>query len=98
VAFASAFDCWSFNLPGFIPNVAKKLGMNPKALVKFMWGQYYYNNATKQVSKVMPSTNSQEMFVTFIMDPLVAKYRKIFSEERTLNTAMLREQHTKIKE
>jgi len=56
VCFSSAIDCWSFNLPGFIPNVAKKLGMNPKALLKFMWDQYYYNSQTKQISKV-PQNN-----------------------------------------
>lgn len=33
VAFASAIDCWSFTLPSFMPNVAKKLGMNAKALM-----------------------------------------------------------------
>lgn len=28
VAFSSAYDCWSFTLPSFIPNVANQLGMN----------------------------------------------------------------------
>lgn len=97
VAFCSAYDCWAFNLPGFIPNVAKKLGMRPKALCKLMWGQYYYNAGTKQVSKIPPSSSSVEMFVAFIMDPLVEKYRKFFSEEKSKNTALLREQHAKIK-
>jgi len=47
VCFSSAIDCWSFNLPGFIPNVAKKLNMNGKALLKFMWDPFYYNPNTK---------------------------------------------------
>jgi len=38
VAFASGYDCWSFTIPGIIPAVAQKLGMNGKALLKFMWG------------------------------------------------------------
>lgn len=62
-----------------------------------MWGQYYYNAGTKQVSKIPPSSSSVEMFVAFIMDPLVEKYRKFFSEEKSKNTALLREQHAKIK-
>lgn len=62
VAFSSAYDCWSFTLPSFLPNVAKKLGMNPKALAKFMWGQFYYDAAKKSVSKNAGSSG-QEMFV-----------------------------------
>ena len=57
VAFASAYDCWSFTLPSFTPIVAKKLGMNAKALGKFMWGQFYYDPAQKAVSK-KPVSNS----------------------------------------
>ena len=56
VAFSSAYDCWSFTLPSFLPTVAKKLGMNAKALQKFMWGQFYYDPAQKSVSKNPPSS------------------------------------------
>lgn len=96
VAFASAYDCWSFSLPSFLPNVAQKLGMNAKALQKFMWGDYYFAN--KQVTKVPPTASSKIMFVQFIMDPLVEKYNKIFSKEVLKNTALIREAHVKIKE
>jgi len=63
VAFASAYDCWSFTLPSFLPAVAKKLGMNAKALSKFMWGQFYYDTSNKSVSKNPPSSSTTEMFV-----------------------------------
>jgi len=43
VAFASAYDNWAFTLDSFAPKIAKTLGMNPNALKKFLWGQYYYN-------------------------------------------------------
>lgn len=97
VAFASGYDCWSFTLPGFIPNVAKKVGMNPKALLKFMWDQFYFDTATNKVSKVPPNNLSKEMFVQFIMDPLVERYKKFFNENVTSNTALVREAHAAIK-
>jgi ribosome assembly protein 1 len=43
VAFSSAYDCWSFTLPSFAPKVASKLGMNPKALCKYLWGEYFFD-------------------------------------------------------
>jgi len=38
------------------------------------------------------------MFVSFIMNPLVEKYKKVFDEEVMLTTAGIREAHTKIKQ
>jgi translation elongation factor EF-G len=96
VAFASAYDCWSFTLPSFLPNVAQKLGMNAKALQKFMWGDFYFAN--KQVTKLPPSPGSKIMFVQFILDPLVEKYNKVFSKEVMKSTALIREAHSKIKD
>lgn len=98
VCFASAIDCWSFTLPGFIPNIAKKLGMNGAALLKFMWEGYYYNHGTKQISKQPPSAGSKIMFVQLVMDPLVERYLKFFDEETRHNTSLLKERHQIVKE
>lgn len=98
VAFASAYDCWSFTLPSFLPTVAEKLGMNARTLQKFMWGEYYYSPSEKKVSQTPPAKLSQVMFVQFIMEPLIAKYRKCFSEEVLQSAALTREAHVKIKE
>jgi ribosome assembly protein 1 len=60
VAFSSALDCWAFNLAGFSQKIAKKLGMNPRALQKLLWGEYYYFN--KKVVRKPPKPESKEMF------------------------------------
>ena len=86
VAFSSAYDCWSFTLPSFVPKVAEKLGMRPKVLQQLMWGQYYYNVKEKKVSKVPPTDSTQEMFVQYIMQPLVERYRKNFTPDVINNT------------
>jgi translation elongation factor EF-G len=71
VAFASAFDNWAFTLGSFAPKIAGKLGMNPNALKKFLWGKYYYVASEKKIVKNPPSSDSSVMFVKFVMDPLV---------------------------
>ena len=45
VAFSSALDCWAFNLNGFSHKIASKMGMNARALQKFLWGDYYWSTA-----------------------------------------------------
>lgn len=98
VCFSSAIDCWSFTLPGFIPNIAKKLDMVPKVLLKFIWGEYYYDPSEKKISKTPPGDNAKIMFVSMIMNPLVERYNKFFDEETKHNTALLREKHSVVKE
>ena len=98
VAFSSAYDCWSFTLPSFAPKVAEKLGMNPRALCKFLWGEFFFNMKDKKMSTKPISDKSQPMFVNFIMNPLVERYRKVFDEKVIANTALTREGHANIKE
>lgn len=74
MCFASAIDCWSFTLPGFIPNVSKKLNMKPAALLKFMWGEYFYDAGKKNITKTPPGENSKIMFVNLVLGPLVDRY------------------------
>jgi len=55
--------------------------MNPNVLKKFLWGKFYYKSVEKKIVKTPPTSESKEMFVQFVMAPLVAQYRKYFSEE-----------------
>ena len=71
--------------------------MNAKALVKLMWGQFYYNSQSKQVTKTPANASSKEMFVQFVMDPLVGTYKRVFTDEVMQNTNLIREAHSKIK-
>ena len=51
MAFSSAIDCWSFTIPTLSQAIAKKLGMRPKPLEQFLWGEFYYDPAEKKVLK-----------------------------------------------
>ena len=45
-----------------------------------------------------PTDKAMPMFVAYLMDPLVERYRKIFDDETINNTALLREGQIKIRE
>jgi len=61
VAFSSAIDCWAFTIEGFAKRLAEKMGMNPRVLQKYLWGDYYYSN--KKVTTKPPSESSRPMLV-----------------------------------
>lgn len=98
MAFASAFDNWAFTLGSFAPKIAGKLGMNPNALKKFLWGKYYYVASEKKIVKNPPSSDSNVMFVKFVMDPLVTQYKKFFPDDVIGNTPEVRKAHILAKE
>ena len=70
VAFSSAIDRWAFTLREFAEIYAQKLGVSPKALCSFLWGQFFFNSKTKKVSKKQFADNAEPMFVQFILNPI----------------------------
>jgi hypothetical protein len=45
-----------------------------------MWGRYFYNPTKKEITKTGASNNSKEIFVQFIMNPLVEIYNQTFKK------------------
>lgn len=77
VAFASAYDNWAFTLQSIAPRIAKQFpGMNPNVLKRFLWGKFYYKQSEKKIVKSPPNPDSEELFVKFVMKPLVQLYLK----------------------
>lgn len=97
MAFASAIDCWAFNLGGFSRILASKFGMNARALQKFLWGEYYYRASDKKIFSKPPTAESKPMFVQYVLDPLVKEYKKLFYDGIVVNSVEYREAKTKIK-
>ena len=85
-------------MKSFAPKIAAKFGMNASALEKLLWGKYYYIPSEKKVVKKAPSTSSHEMFVAYIMNPLVQQYRNVFEIEKLSNTTELKKCHLQIKD
>ena len=85
VIFASAIDCWAFSINSFADILCQKLGFKKEALVKLLWGDFYLNAKTKQVSKQPISESSKPMFVDLVLNNLYKLYN-IVIEERNSDT------------
>lgn len=74
VAFCSAVDRWGFTLKEMANLYASKMGFNPKALCKCLWGENYFIPKTKKVTKKPPNADSEPMFVKFVLEPVWRLY------------------------
>ncbi|KAL3662136.1 hypothetical protein V7S43_012937 [Phytophthora oleae] len=74
VIFASATDGWAFGIGHFASLYAKKLELPVRVLRQALWGEYYYNGKTKKIVSKPPTSNSQTMFCSFILDLVWTTY------------------------
>ena len=74
VAFGSAFDGWAFRLDQFSSMYADKLGCNPDALTRALWGGWAYNVKEKKVVSVKGGEDKKTMFVQFALEPIWKAY------------------------
>lgn len=77
VLFASAADGWAFNIGFFAQLYAKKLELPFRAVRQALWGDFYYNGKTKKIVTKPPTSNSQTMFCSFILDPIWTTYKAL---------------------
>jgi ribosome assembly protein 1 len=69
--------------------------MNPRALQRVLWGEYYYSE--KKVFRAPRHERHRPMFVQFVLEPLIQEYRKQLDVIDTSNTVELKEACQKIK-
>mmetsp|Transcript_31387 Transcript_31387/g.102363 ORF Transcript_31387/g.102363 Transcript_31387/m.102363 type:complete len:994 (+) Transcript_31387:69-3050(+) len=91
VAFASAAYGFSFTLDSFARLYCDVHGVDtdPVQLSQRLWGDVYYNEATRGFRKKPPPGGADRTFVQFVLDPLYKIYAQIVGEhtvavERTL--------------
>ncbi|KAJ8576579.1 hypothetical protein ON010_g2636 [Phytophthora cinnamomi] len=68
VIFSSATDGWAFGIGYFAAFYAKKLDLPVRVMRQALWGEYYYNGKTKKIVTKPPTSNSQTMFCSFILE------------------------------
>ncbi|KXN70007.1 P-loop containing nucleoside triphosphate hydrolase protein [Conidiobolus coronatus NRRL 28638] len=81
VIFCSAIDGWAFRIENFAKIYSKKLGMNEKALLKCLWGSYYFDPKTKSVLLPKHLKNNKAlkpMFVQFILEQIWSVYDCVY--------------------
>ncbi|KAK9830922.1 hypothetical protein WJX81_005694 [Elliptochloris bilobata] len=76
VAFASAADGWAFRVGQFAALYAAKMGANPKALARTMWGDYAYQAKARRIVRIRPEQQgkAKPLFVQLALDPLWRAY------------------------
>lgn len=74
VAFGSGKDCWGFTLTKFANIYTERTGLAKDKLLKYLWGDYYYDSKNKKwttVAEAEDGSPHKRGFVYLIMDPMV---------------------------
>ncbi|KAI3814653.1 hypothetical protein L1987_14296 [Smallanthus sonchifolius] len=84
LCFASGSAGWCFTLQSFAKLYVKLHGI-PFDANKFasrLWGDYYYDPATRTFKKKQPSSGAERSFVQFILEPLYKIYSQVIGEHK----------------
>ena len=82
VLFASAADCWAFDIAAFAALYSRVLGMKEAALQQCLWGDFYYSPKEKKVMRKPTGKVSKPMFVQLVLEPLWQVYEAAVSDEQ----------------
>ncbi|PWA88236.1 hypothetical protein CTI12_AA122200 [Artemisia annua] len=84
ICFASGSAGWCFSLQSFAKLYVKLHGV-PFDANKFaarLWGDYYYDPATRTFKKTQPAGGAERSFVQFILEPLYKLYSQVIGEHK----------------
>lgn len=73
VAFSSALHGWAFTLLSFAKRYAKKFGVDQDKMMQRLWGDNYFNPATKKWTKSSTDDDGKPLeraFCMFVLDPI----------------------------
>ncbi|KAJ7187824.1 P-loop containing nucleoside triphosphate hydrolase protein [Mycena filopes] len=73
VAFAAGLHGWGFTLRQFANRYARKFGVDREKMMKKLWGDNYFNPATKKWSTVDTNAGGKPLsraFNAFVLDPI----------------------------
>src|SRR5688572_10591999 len=73
VAFGSGLHGWGFTLRQFSARYSKKFGVDKEKMMQKLWGENYFNPATKKWSTKSITTDGKQLeraFCMFVLDPI----------------------------
>ncbi|RKO95215.1 P-loop containing nucleoside triphosphate hydrolase protein, partial [Caulochytrium protostelioides] len=100
VAFGSGLHGWAFTLRQFANRYAKKFGADRAKMMQKLWGENYFNPATKKWSKTSTDANGKPLeraFNMFILDPIFKLFDSIMNMKKDQTAAMLEKLEIKLK-
>lgn len=70
VGFGSGLHGWAFTLKQFAEMYAEKFGIQGEKMMKNLWGERYFNPATKKWQSNADGENVKRGFCQFVLDPI----------------------------
>jgi len=92
VGLGSGLHGWGFNTTRFAAMYAKKFGIAYDKMLTKMWGDNFYNPATKSWSNKMIGKNGKKLeraFCSFILKPISMLFDAIMNDKKEMYTKIL---------
>jgi elongation factor 2 len=83
VAFGSALFGWAFTITKFARFYSKKFNIDYQLLMTRLWGDRYYNQATRKFTQSPDDGKGGQLkrtFVQFIMEPIIKLVKNTMSD------------------
>ncbi|KAG6845384.1 translation elongation factor 2 [Tephrocybe sp. NHM501043] len=85
IAFSSALQGWGFTLRQFATRYSKKFGVGKEKMMAKLWGDNYFNPATKKWTTRPMDANGQPLergFNIFILDPIYKIFDAVLNSHK----------------
>ena len=84
VVFSGALHGWSFSLESFAAIYAARWlgsGIAPAMLAKRLWGDVWYNPASRTFQRTAPTSGAPRSFISFVLEPLYKVYSSVVGSD-----------------
>src|SRR3984957_10139323 len=92
VAFGSGLHGWGFTLRQFANRYAKKFGVDKEKMMAKLWGDNFFNPATKKWTKTANTDDGKPLeraFNMFVLDPIFKIFEAVMNFDKPSVTKML---------
>ena len=92
VAFGSGLHGWGFTLRQFANRYAKKFGVDKEKMMAKLWGDNFFNPATKKWTKTANTDDGKPLeraFNMFVLDPIFKIFEAVMNFDQPSITNML---------
>ena len=101
VAFGSGLHGWAFTLRQFAGRYAKKFGVDKEKMMARLWGDNYFNPATKKWTTKGTSDEGKTLeraFSLFVLDPIYKIFDNVMNFKKEATVTMLEKLEIKLTE
>jgi len=96
VGFGSGLHSWAFTLKQFAEIYAEKFGIDSEKLMNRLWGENFYNPATKKWAKNQEE-GFKRSFTMFVLDPIFKVFDAIMNFKKEDTAKLLEKLHIQLK-